>query len=51
MDTAADGPTRVPPPPGDTVPRVVLEGSGLDVGGVVRLADGTAQPVVPPEAD
>lgn len=50
MDTAADGPTRVPPPPGDTVPRVVLDGSGLDVGGVVRLADDTAQPVVSPEA-
>ncbi|MGV9562308.1 aromatic amino acid ammonia-lyase [Streptomyces sp. NPDC003480] len=40
----------MPPCPGGTVARVVLDGTGLDVGGVVRLADGTAVPAVSPEA-
>ncbi|MGW7408124.1 hypothetical protein ACWGI9_31265 [Streptomyces sp. NPDC054833] len=48
MGTTHDGPTRVPPDAGDT--RVVLDGRGLDVPGLVRLADAAAEPVVPPEA-
>ncbi|MER6122859.1 aromatic amino acid lyase [Streptomyces sp. NPDC001795] len=50
MDTAADGPTRVPPPSGATGARVVLDGTGLRIGGVVRLADGRAVPDVSPQA-
>jgi histidine ammonia-lyase len=50
VDTAADGPTRVPPPTGASGARVVLDGTGLDIGGIVRLADGAAVPVVAPEA-
>ncbi|MEV0178604.1 aromatic amino acid ammonia-lyase [Streptomyces sp. NPDC050625] len=48
MGTTHDGSTRVPPDAGDT--RVVLDGRGLDVPGLVRLADAAAEPVVPPEA-
>ncbi|MEU6067912.1 MULTISPECIES: hypothetical protein [Streptomyces] len=46
--THDDDSTRVPPDAGDT--RVVLDGRGLDVPGLVRLADAAAEPVVPPEA-
>ncbi|OIJ65062.1 aromatic amino acid lyase [Streptomyces mangrovisoli] len=45
MDTSTDGPTRVPPDAGAA--RVVLDGRGLGVPGVVRLADAEADPVVP----
>ncbi|MFK4145284.1 aromatic amino acid lyase [Streptomyces sp. NPDC004065] len=48
MSTAADDPTRVSPGPGGT--RVVLDGRGLGLTGLVRLADGSAVPVVPPRA-
>ncbi|MER5215198.1 hypothetical protein ABT063_32805 [Streptomyces sp. NPDC002838] len=44
----ADGPARVPPLAGGT--RAVLDGTNLDVATLVRLADGTAVPTVPPEA-
>lgn len=62
MSTTADEPTRVPSAEGTrAVPdagasaspagaRVVLDGAGLDVGGVVRLADNDAAPVVTAEA-
>ncbi|MFE9093489.1 aromatic amino acid ammonia-lyase [Streptomyces sp. NPDC007264] len=50
MDTAADGPVRVPPSSGTDGARVVLDGCGLDADGVVRLADAEAVPVVTPEA-
>ncbi|MET8942603.1 aromatic amino acid ammonia-lyase [Streptomyces sp. NPDC004542] len=48
MDTTADGTTRVPPDAGDT--RVVLDGRGLGLTGIVRLADAAADPAVPPAA-
>jgi histidine ammonia-lyase len=56
LDTTADdatgadagGPTRVPPKSRGA--RVVLDGHGLDVSGVVRLADGDAVPAVPSTA-
>ncbi|MEU6551152.1 aromatic amino acid lyase [Streptomyces sp. NPDC046915] len=48
MDATADGATRVPPGAGDT--RVVLDGRGLGLTGIVRLADAAAEPAVPPEA-
>lgn len=65
MSTTADEPTRVPSAEGTrAVPdgpdagapaspagaRVVLDGAGLDVGGVVRLADNDAAPVLTAEA-
>lgn len=40
-----DVPRRVPPRS-----RVVLDGDGLGLSGLVRLADAVADPVVPPEA-
>ncbi|GGS67297.1 aromatic amino acid ammonia-lyase [Streptomyces cinerochromogenes] len=43
-----DVPTRVPPPPGDT--RVPLDGRGLTLPALVRLADATAVPAVDPAA-
>ncbi|MFF5532147.1 aromatic amino acid ammonia-lyase [Streptomyces cinerochromogenes] len=43
-----DVPTRVPPPPGDT--RVPLDGRGLTLPALVRLADATAVPAVDPGA-
>ncbi|MET9443019.1 aromatic amino acid lyase [Streptomyces sp. NPDC006610] len=46
MSTAADDPTRVPPRPTGTT-RVTLDGTGLTVAGLVRLADGAATPDVP----
>ncbi|MFI6930920.1 aromatic amino acid ammonia-lyase [Streptomyces sp. NPDC050287] len=45
MDATADGPARVPSPAGGT--RAVLDGTTLDVGTLVRLADGAADAVVP----
>jgi histidine ammonia-lyase len=50
VDTAADGPTRVPAPSGAGGTRVVLDGTGLGIDGVVRLAEAAAVPVVAPEA-
>ncbi|WP_367573704.1 aromatic amino acid lyase [Streptomyces griseoaurantiacus] len=47
MSTTADEPTRAPSTEGA---RVVLDGAGLDVGGVVRLADNDAVPEVTGEA-
>ncbi|MES5818621.1 aromatic amino acid ammonia-lyase [Streptomyces sp. RG80] len=47
MDTT-DDPTRVPS--GTEGTRVVLDGATLDVRTLARLADGTARPVVAPEA-
>lgn len=43
-----DVPTRVPPQPGDT--RVPLDGGGLTLPALIRLADGTAEPAVDPGA-
>ncbi|MGW2713755.1 aromatic amino acid lyase [Streptomyces sp. NPDC001356] len=43
-----DVPTRVPPQPGDT--RVPLDGGGLTLPALIRLADGTAVPAVDPSA-
>ncbi|WP_225808243.1 aromatic amino acid lyase [Streptomyces spinosus] len=43
-----DVPTRVPPQPGDT--RVPLDGGGLTLPALIRLADGTAVPAVDPGA-
>ncbi|MEU6610347.1 aromatic amino acid ammonia-lyase [Streptomyces shenzhenensis] len=51
MDASTDGATRVPrvsPDTGGT--RVALDGRGLDLPGLVRLADAVAAPFVPPEA-
>lgn len=58
MSTTADEPTRAPSAEGarglpdgtGAHARVVLDGAGLDVGGVVRLADHDAVPDVPAEA-
>ncbi|MFE9453828.1 aromatic amino acid ammonia-lyase [Streptomyces sp. NPDC006739] len=47
-DGPADSPTRVPPGAGDA--RVVLDGHGLGLPALVRLADADAEPVVPAEA-
>ncbi|MFF7142114.1 aromatic amino acid ammonia-lyase [Streptomyces nodosus] len=47
MDTTANEPTGAPPPTGSGDDRVVLDGTGLDVDGVVRLADAEAVPEVP----
>ncbi|MDL5204435.1 hypothetical protein [Streptomyces sp. ALI-76-A] len=46
--TTADGAARVPPRTQGA--RAVRDGTTLDVGTPVRLADGRAVPVVPPEA-
>ncbi|MEW2512341.1 aromatic amino acid lyase [Streptomyces sp. NPDC046870] len=43
-----DVPTRVPPQPGDT--RVPLDGGGLALPALIRLADGAAVPAVDPGA-
>jgi histidine ammonia-lyase len=43
-----DAPTRVPPETGST--RVVLDGTGLTLPDLVRLADGAAEPAVDPAA-
>ncbi|MFF8726033.1 aromatic amino acid lyase [Streptomyces sp. NPDC015171] len=43
-----DVPTRVPPKPGDT--RVPLDGGGLTLPALIRLADATAVPAVDPGA-
>ncbi|MFD1659600.1 hypothetical protein ACFSL4_15685 [Streptomyces caeni] len=40
----------MPPSSGADGTRVVLDGCGPDAGGVVRLADVEAVPVVPPKA-
>ncbi|MEU6343291.1 aromatic amino acid ammonia-lyase [Streptomyces sp. NPDC046977] len=48
MDTTLNGSTRVPPDPEGT--RVELDGRGLTVPDVVRLADAAATPDVPPGA-
>ncbi|RPE39549.1 histidine ammonia-lyase [Streptomyces sp. Ag109_O5-1] len=45
MDSATDVPRQVPPHSS-----VVLDGNGLGLTGLVRLADAVADPVVPPEA-
>ncbi|MCS0602165.1 aromatic amino acid ammonia-lyase [Streptomyces sp. LP11] len=43
--------TWVPPEPGDThVARVVLDGTGLSLAGLVRLTDALAEPAVDPRA-
>ncbi|MFD3453834.1 aromatic amino acid ammonia-lyase [Streptomyces sp. NPDC058691] len=48
MDTTLNGSTRVPPDPEDT--GVELDGRGLTVPDVVRIADATAAPAVSPDA-
>ncbi|MCX4765686.1 aromatic amino acid lyase [Streptomyces sp. NBC_01275] len=48
MDTAADGPIRVPPRHEGS--RVVLNGTAFTVGELIALADGVAVPAVAPEA-
>ncbi|MGW3957962.1 aromatic amino acid ammonia-lyase [Streptomyces sp. NPDC004752] len=51
MDASTDGATRVSPDTGNTGgTRVALDGHGLDLPGLVRLADAVADPFVPPEA-
>ncbi|MFF3330922.1 aromatic amino acid ammonia-lyase [Streptomyces sp. NPDC002888] len=47
MSTTADDPTRPPPASGDGP--VTLDGTGLTVDELIRLADGGAVPVVAPE--
>ncbi|MEV0634256.1 aromatic amino acid lyase [Streptomyces sp. NPDC050619] len=48
MDTTSDGPARAPSGTGGD--RAVLDGTSLGLGSLVRLADRTAVPAVPPEA-